>query len=881
MAADGTPDQEREDGPAGSPQPLGPSPAESPTALPPRHRPLVPLLGGFALGILLDATLRSAMWPWTVLSIATVAAALWAAWRGLKPWCHWTMALLLLIPLGGFWHQVRFRAVPAWHLKNLRPDGERFYFVRGTVGDIPRMRYRRGAFAPEGMTAEAYWIVQVQAQALSGDGTSWRKTAGGMTVFVGAGAPSLNVGDEVEFLCRPRANRGPTNPGERDVALAAERSGSYATASVDGPSALALLKRAHWYSSVPAAAGRLRSYVWDRLAQALPAGAPRDHFGFVGGLLLGERDALTPTQEMLLKESGTLHFLAISGLHVGLFYLFVAYAMALLPIPVRLRAVLGIVLVWCYVAFTGAHVSALRAGWMLTFLLAAPLLERQRDSYSALAGAALVILLISPQELFTPGFQLSFAAVWAMISIYPQLHGVLWPWEDFVARVQQPEEASVLHGVWVWARSYLLLSCVVWVATAPILIYHFNAICFISPLVNLLLWPLVLLLLLTCFLLVACIPLGAAALGAAGYIAGFFGNSIETVLRTASRLPGFGVYMPSLPAWWVGLFCVALGAWAARRQLVPGREAPAGRRAFIAIVAALAVAYLASEAAARWNRPFTVTVADVGSGQCGLLQTPEGQALLFDAGSTRQGAQQAVADLLWHRRVGKVNALVVSHGDKDHCDFIPFLSGRFAIGQIVVPAVAQFTPFAAEARQWFGQEGLTVHPLVERAALTGGGARCVVLHPNARFASEPSLKENDRSLVLRCSYHGLTLLLPGDIQSDAIRRLNADYKDRLRADVLVMPHHGRYSDGLDEFVAHVQPTLAVVSGRTKDCDPRTETMLYQRRVPLWLTETEGAVVITLRDGKASVLGYKSGRSMTLEPVKSAGPLVAAAQEEQE
>jgi competence protein ComEC len=841
----------------------------------------VPVLGGFALGVLLDATLRPAMWPWVVLSAAALAAALWGVRRGLKPWGHWALALLLLVPFGGFWHDVRFRQVPPWHLKNLPLDGEQFYYVRGRVTDIPRMRYRRGAFAPEGMTAEAYWLLQIRAEALSGDGTTWQKAAGGMTVFVGAWAPSLEAGDEVEFLCRPRTNRGPTNPGERDVALATERAGSCAAASVDSPSAFVLLRRAQWYGSVPAAVGRLRSYVWHRLAQALPAGAPRNHFGFVGALLLGERDALTPSQERLLKESGTLHFLAISGLHVGLFYLFVAYGMALLPLPVRLRAVLGIALVWCYVAFTGAHVSALRSGWMLTFLLAAPLLERQRDSYSALAGAALVILLISPQELFTPGFQLSFAAVWAMISIYPHLHGVLWPWEDFLARMQQPEEAGLLRGVWVWARSYLLLSCVVWVATAPILIYHFNAICFFSPLVNLLLWPLVLLLLLTCFLLVACIPLGAAALGVAGWIAGFFGDSIETLLGLASRLPGFGIYMPSLPAWWVGLFCVALGGWAARGQLTAGREAPAARRGFIIIVAVLALAYTANEVAARWNRQFTLTVADVGSGQSALLQTPEGQALLFDAGSSRRGAERAVADLLWYRRVGKVSAVVVSHGDNDHCDFIPFLNGRFAIGQIVVPAVAQLTSFSKQVRQCLGQDGLVVHPLVEKAALTGGGTRCVVLHPNARFAFEPSLKENDRSLVFRCSYDGLTLLLPGDIQSDAIRRLNVDYGDRLKADVLVMPHHGHYGDGLDEFVAHVHPALAVVSGRAKDCDPRTRATLDQQRVPLWLTETEGAVIITLRDGKASVAGCKSGRSMAFEPAGSAGLMGAAAQEEQE
>lgn len=832
---------------------------------PPRHRPLVPVLGGFALGIALDGALRPVLWAWLVLAVAALLPAVWAARRGLAPWGNWVLAVLLLVPFGGFYHAARFRHKPAGHLRNLSLDGEHLSYLRAEVTREPERHYRWRAFSPEDMPPEEYWLVRVEVEALSADRETWRATAGGMAVFVNGGRPRLNVGDRVEFLARPWKNRAPTNPGQRDMALVYERIGSYAAAAVESPSAFHVLSRSRWHSSVAAAVGRLRSLVQDRLERHLD-GAGGSRFALVQALLFGRRSALTPQQDALLKESGTLHFLAISGLHVGLFCVFVGYGFALLGLPVRLRAVLTIALIWLYVLFTGMHVSAMRAGWMFTFLLAAPVVERQRDAPSALAGAALIILLISPQQLFAPGFQLTFVAVWAMACIYPQLLGILWPWQDFVARLRQPEERTVRSDLWEWTRSMLVLTCSVWVATAPIRAYYFNSLCVFAPLLNVLVWPLVLLLLLACFVLVITVLLGGLGTGAVAWVALLLSENIETLLQTSAWLPGFGVYMPSPPAWWIGLFCIALGAWVLRGRL------HAGRKVAVAAALVLGASFLVNDVAARLDRPFRLTVADVGAGQAALLQVPEGQTLLFDAGSFRQGAEVAVAELLWHERVRHVNVAVASHLNTDHCNFLPFLSRRFEIDQIIAPATGFLPPFQRLVRRTLRRHGPALRDLSEGAELIGGGLRCVVLHPNSRFAADPAVSENDRSLVLLGCYEGLSFLLPGDAQSRAIRRLSRDYGDRLMADVLVMPHHGRYHAGLDEFVGHVRPAVALVSGREEDCHARTREVLRERGVPLWITEREGAIIVTLRQGKATVAGHASGRTMEFYPLGTSDDL---------
>jgi competence protein ComEC len=831
-----------------------------------RHRPLVPVLAGFALGIALDNALAPAPWLWAGACGALVLLAFLAVRLRMREWSHWLLALLLMIPFGGLDQALRFRQKPAWHLKRLALDPQAACRVRGVVTREPELRRRWPAFPSLEPRAQPFWVLRVEARALDGQTGTWRTASGGMTVFVDGDRPAVAVGDTIEFTANLSHGRGPTNPGERDMVAAYEREGSYATASVPSPAAIAVLSHAPWYSP-GAALGRVRVALSAQLEGILGKDAQPGRGSIVAALLFGRLGGLTPEQENVFRESGTLQFLAISGLHVGIFCAFVMGALTLTGVAVRPRLVLTLALVWCYVLFTGAPVPALRAGWTTTFLLAAPLVGRRRDSLSALFAAALVVLLVAPQQLFAAGFQLTFVAVWAILCIYPQLAGILWPWEDFLARARHPDERSLLYNLRVSSRSYLVLSCAVWAVTAPLLAYHFHLICLLAPLLNLVLWPLVLVLMLTCFLLAVCLPLAAVLAAPLVKLALFWSDRIETLLQWSSRLPGFGLYVPSPPLWWIALFFGLVGLWVLRWRL------PAGRTAFVSAAVVLGLASLCGDVAVRRSHPFTLTVADVGQGQAVLAQLPDGQAVLFDAGSSSASRAAAVAEMLWHAHLSRLGAVLISHADNDHCSFLPFLLRRFGVSRALLPAAARLTPLAQCARQAVREAGSELHLLTEGAHLDAGEFECQVLHPDARFLVDAGLSENERSLVLHCAYRRLTFLLPGDVESNALKRLSREYGDQLKADVLLMPHHGHYLPELDEFVAHVRPAVAVISGPGQK-DDATRQMLYAQGVSVWTTADHGAVIISLGDDGALVTGYRSGRSMRFEP--SASPPVAVA-----
>jgi len=625
-------------------------------AKPPRHRPVLPVLLAFCIGIALDALMPAPSGAWLIVFGVAVPGAVWGIRRGLQPWGYWLLTVVLLVPAGAFWHAARFREKPEWHLEHLLRDAKSLYYVRGKVAQEADLHYRWAPFGAPDENPGEFWLLRVRVSDLSGDGEQWQRAEGGVAVFGEMPPPEVQVGDTVQVLAALKRNAAPTNPGERDRRLQYESMGSYATASVSSAAAIKVLERGHWYSSPTAAVGRLRSSVWAHVKPALEQrGAGPGAIGLVAALLFGRRGALPASESDQMRESGVLHFLAISGLHVGIFCAFCTVVLTMLGVPVRARLVLTMALVWGYILFTGAHTSAVRAGLVITLIMSAPLLERQADNLSALAVAALATLVWRPEQLFSAGFQLTFIAVWGILVIYPQMAGILWPWEDLLERLRHPAERTLAGDLWRGARSYLLLSLVVWGITAPIRAFHFHVLCWVAPILNLLVWPLVLALLVTCFALAGSAIAWGFLSGPIAGLAVFWAESIRSLLQWSEGLPGFGDYVASPPVWWVVLFFVAAGIWTVRSRL------PFGRRTFVATALFLGAAYIGASLPSDRSRRFELTVADVGHGQAVLARVPTGEVLLFDAGSQSKRAESAVADVMWAQDVRRVHAATVSH----------------------------------------------------------------------------------------------------------------------------------------------------------------------------------------------------------------------------
>ena len=317
--------------------------------------------------------------------------------------------------------------------------------------------------------------------------------------------------------------------------------------------AIPLISRTWWT--------RLRLVTSERILAALPG----ESGAVAAALMTGARGAIPEATLTAMRDSGLAHLLAISGLHVGLvaglLFFGVRAFLALVPAlalryPIKKWAAAAAGLgAFAYLALTGASVPTQRAFLMVGLVLLGILLDRSALSFRLIAWAAVVVLAIAPESLLSPSFQMSFAAVAALIAAYEVLRD---RWRRRFAGKGVP--GGIPGGVLAWAGKQVsgaaLSSVVAGLATAPFAVYHFNRIAWYGLAANVVAVPLTALWIMPWALVAfALMPFGAEGLALAP-----MGWGIEVVLAVARRVAAWPGAVSLVAAMPIGaLVSIALG----------------------------------------------------------------------------------------------------------------------------------------------------------------------------------------------------------------------------------------------------------------------------------------------------------------------------------
>ena len=190
--------------------------------------------------------------------------------------------------------------------------------------------------------------------------------------------------------------------------------------------------------------------------------AEGDALAVVAAMVLGDKSALTQDLKDVYAVSGASHVLALSGLHLGIIYTLLTLLLGgrkLFTIHCSLFTILGI---WAYVFLVGIPVSVVRSALMLSLYALLSVGGRDRMSLSALAFAAVVMILFNPLSLFDVGFQLSFVALLSIVLWVPLLMGLF------------PADYLLSHRAVRWLWSMFAVSLAAQIGVAPLVAYYFG-----------------------------------------------------------------------------------------------------------------------------------------------------------------------------------------------------------------------------------------------------------------------------------------------------------------------------------------------------------------------------------------------------------------------
>ena len=602
-----------------------------------------------------------------------------------------------------------------------------------------------------------------------------------------------------------------------------------------------------------------------RAAAFIRAALPHsDRAGLVAALVVGIRTDMSPRNWEVLLSTGTIHLVAISGLHIGLVsglaMLLGGWCWRLVgALPLRLPApkagiVAGLLAGLVYALLAGMTIPTQRAVCMLAVVAGALFFQRRPFGWETLVMALAVVLAVDPLAPLAGGLWLSFGAVAVLVL------GVARTQAYFRGRPAPKTRASrqLLHKLGAWSVIQLML----FVGMAPLLLALFHRVSLVAPLANLVAVP-----------VIGMLAVPAGLLGLLGYALG---------LEQAAAL-AFQSALWVIDQLWVLLEWLSATAWSVWRQPSPPL--------WSLPLAAVGVLLLLSPRAfpARWSGllwllplfpatpavpepgAFRYTMLEVGHGLASVVQT-RNHLLVYDAGprfpSGFDTGETVVVPFLHQLGAGRMDVFMVSHGDNDHFGGQRAVLAGFPADRILT-SVPEKIPTAqrCHAGQNWIWDGVRFEVLWPPAPLAPSEQPASPAPQSGRAA----WRGNDASCVLSVRSPFGSLLLTGDIGEGAEAALIHSAAN-LSADVLQIPHHGSKTSSTEGFLGRVRPVVGLVSigylNRYGHPHQGVAARYKRRRIPVYRTADEGAISASFEATGIALQGHRSAhRKYWLQPAK--------------
>lgn len=540
-------------------------------------------------------------------------------------------------------------------------------------------------------------------------------------------------------------------------------------------------------------------------------------------ILLGDKDKLSEDIQESFKTSNLSHMLAVSGAHVSYIILGLTYVLQNSIIGKKNGKIVCIIFLLAFMAITNFTPSVTRACIMAILTLFSSIIYRKSDVYTNISVAALITLIFNPYSLLDLGFQLSYGGTIGIII--------------FIKRIQEKKSNSKVIN---YIKQMALVSIYANIIIIPIMMYHFNTVSFTFIISNIMASPILGIIVITGFLfIIASITVKPLTRLIAIFIKPIL-NILIKISQICSKLPFSNIlvvtpYMFNVISYYaIILYCI---------------KSKKNNKCKI-IICLLIVLILINFIIYIFPQKLRIFFIDVGQGDSTLIITPDKKTVLIDGGGSDSFdvGEKVLLPYLLDRRILKIDYVLISHFDTDHCGGILTIMEKVKVKNIIISEQAEHS----ENYERFKK--LMIHKKIRLIEVKKGDkikigrySEFKILFPTSRLLSENPL--NNNSIVAQFNYNNFKMLFTGDIEKLAEQQILKTEKAEIRADILKVAHHGSKTSSIPEFIKAVRPKIALIGvGKNNTFGhPNQQTIknLENIKCRIYRTDLQGEIIIKI------------------------------------
>jgi competence protein ComEC len=554
----------------------------------------------------------------------------------------------------------------------------------------------------------------------------------------------------------------------------------------------------------------IRSYIKNSIIQLIP----KENVGIACALLIGDNSSITQDEKDIFSSAYLSHILAISGMHVT--YVIIGIGVLIKKAGYRKQKIILILLLFLFSGITGGSPSVVRAVIMSSLGLVACLIHRKSDTINNIAISAFLILLHNPYNLFNLGFQLSFLGTLGIVLFHSRINFKIRNGINCIIKYIESKNINMPNLIKIKLipniESLISVSISANLLIFPVIMYNYNKISFIFLISNLLVTPILAVLIFSGYITAISSFVSETIAFIPAKIFNFFIDLFQKIASFSSNIDFFKRTIGT-PKVSTILFIYILIFFVFYNQCFNSKLVRYLKKLAKVSIIILIINFMLFQNQNLYNSVFTIHFVDVGQGDATLIITSSNKKILIDGGGSETGnfdvGKRVLVPYLLDRKITKIDYLIFSHFDSDHCQGLFAVMNELKVKNAVVSEQIKESENYKTFLKLAQEKQVKVLEVKAGNKLKVDNSTCIqFLWPKQNQLSQNPL--NNNSVVCKIFYKNISILFTGDIEAIAEKEMLGIYKNELKADMLKVAHHGSITSSTEEFLNAVEPRIALI-----------------------------------------------------------------------